>query len=172
MNLNKKIILVLDTSAFLAKYHLQISKPDIEIYTTTSVVNEVRDKENREALNIGLSIGRVKIVEPNSNVKNIVLDKARRIGEKISLSSTDLDIAGLAYMLKDQGKVVVITDDYSLQNLLYHLGISFKPLRTHGIERPRKYIVYCKACGYVSRDRDEEFCPICGAKLVRRKQFS
>ncbi len=161
-----KLVLILDTTGFLAKQHLYIL--DAEIYTVPRVVEEVRDRSNREALEIGIAIGRVNIVEPSRDAREKVLMKARETGEYISLSDTDIDVAALAYMLRDKGKVVVITDDYALQNLLLHLGIPYKPLRTTGIREIRRYIVYCSRCGYVSINRDEEVCPICGYPLKKK----
>ncbi len=167
----KEIVLVFDTSAFIAKYHLQLPKYLVKIYTVRRVVEEVRDSESRKALELGINAGFISIVEPRDKYRNIVKEHAMRIGEYISLSKTDVDVAALALQLSreyDGGKVIVITDDYALQNLLYHLKISFKPLRTMGIRRIREYIVYCPNCGYVSSSGDEEVCPICGSKLVKK----
>ncbi len=164
-----KLIIVMDTSALLAKYHLQIPGYIGEITTTNRVVEEVRDMENREALELGIDINRVRIVEPRKMFLERVLEKAREIGEHVSLSRTDLDVAALAYMYREEGcRVVVFTDDYSLQNLLAHLKIPFKPLRTRGIRIAREYRVYCPVCGYVSFDPGEEVCPICGSRLAKK----
>ena len=166
--MNEKIIVVLDTSAFLAKYHLQLDPVKTEIYTVPRVVDEVRDRESREALEVGMGIGRVKVVSPSQKYVSLVREKAWEVGESTSLSQTDLEVAALALELRSKGRVVVITDDYALQNLLLHLNISFKPLRTTGIKLPRKYLIMCRKCGYVSLNPNEKICPICGSPLSKR----
>jgi len=168
----ERIFIILDTTGFIAKYHLSLDPVKTIVYTTSSVVSEVKDYESREALDLGLDIGRVNILDPPRDIVESVYRVASRIGEHVKLSRTDVEIAGLALYLSKRGRVVVITDDYSLQNLLYHLNISFKPLRTTGIDKPRKYIVYCSICGYVPGDKSEVECPICGAVLKRRVNTS
>ncbi len=163
------VILVFDTSAFLAKYHLQIPDNRYKIYTTQSVVSEVKDTENEQALEIGIMVGRIIVEQPSSSSIDRVKKTAKRIGEIASLSKTDIEVAALALEKSSNYKVVVITDDYSLQNLLYHLGISFKPLRTRGIKKTMKYKVFCPVCGYIPSKPGEDTCPLCGAKIVKRK---
>lgn len=129
--MNKKRAIVLDTTGFLAKIHLQIY--DSEIYTTKSVVDEVRDIENREALNLGLDIDRVKVLNPSIETVKQVYRLAEELGLNNKLSETDIEVASLAKELSREYNVVVFTDDYSLQYLLVKLNILFKPLRTRGI---------------------------------------
>ncbi len=164
-----KLVIVMDTSALLAKYHLQIPSYLGEIIVPSRVVEEVRDEENKSALTLGLEINRVKVVSPPVEVVSKVVRVAKNIGEHSTLSKTDIEVAATAYMYKQSGcRVVVFTDDYALQNLLAYLEIPFKPLRTTGIKQLLKYRVYCPVCGYVSFDLYEETCPICGSKLVKK----
>jgi len=162
-----RTIVVLDTTSLLAKIHMYLR--NVDIYVSSRVVDEVKDMENRSALELGLDIGRVNIEDPVDEVREYVRRKARELGEHVSLSETDIDVAALAYMLRSCGNVIVFTDDYSLQNLLMYIGISFKPLRTIGIKNLYKYRVYCSKCGYISMNSEEEYCPICGSKLSKRK---
>ncbi len=129
-----KKIIILDTSALLAKYHLILPAINTEILTTPSVVEEVRDIENREALQLGLELSRIKPVEPSPKAREKTYTEAKKHRLHGKLSSTDLDVAALALQLKQEGfDTLVITDDYALQKLLYSMGVSFKPLRTRGI---------------------------------------
>jgi len=139
--LSGKLYVVLDTTALLAKYYMYLDPLKAEIYTVRRAVDEVKDAENREALEVGLCIGRVKVAEPQKPFVEEVLKTAQGIGEKAKLSTTDVEVAALALEFKKKGfRVVVITDDYALQNLLLYLNIPFKPLRTTGIRKPRKYV--------------------------------
>lgn len=163
------IVLVLDTTALLAKYPLQIYGWHVKMYTTPSVISEVRDKESRESTELALVLDKILVKQPSLHMKKKVVETIIKIGEHSSLSSTDVDVVALAFELKSRGgKVVVITDDYALQNTLLHLGIPFKPLRTRGIRSSRTYIVYCPSCGYTSTNLGEKQCPICGSLLKKK----
>jgi len=129
----KKKVIVLDTTGFLAKIHLSIY--DYDIYTTKTVIDEVKDIENREALDLGLDINRVKLIEPKREIVDKIILFARKIGLENKLSRTDIEVASIAYDLSREYNVVVFTDDYALQYLLSKLNIVFKPLRTIGINR-------------------------------------
>ncbi len=167
---NKKICIVLDTGALLAKFHLIANIGNADYFAPAEVYDEVKDKESREALELGLSIGRISIVEPESTSIDEAMRTAKKIGELVKLSRTDIVVAALALTLKKKcGAVVVITDDYSLQNLLYHMGIGFKPLRTTGIKKPRKYRAFCPVCGYVPSSPKETLCPLCGSAIIRKR---
>jgi len=162
---SKETVLVLDTSALLTRYPLH--QYSYRLYTTPSVLEEVRDSTSREGLELSLAVGRLAVVEPSRVYKRMVVEKAREIGEHTSLSETDVDVASLALQLSRDYNVIVLTDDYSLQNTLYHLGISFKPIKTTGIKKARRYRVYCRVCGYVPSSIGEENCPFCGSRLVK-----
>jgi len=166
-------VFILDTSGFIARWPLYA--PRATIYTTSLVLGEVKDSESRQGLEIALLLDRIHVLDPEqSYVKRVVLE-ARRRGLHISLSKTDVSVAALALQLREHGlEVEVITDDYSLQNLLAILGVKYRPLRTRGIRRVEEYIVVCPACGYTSRDPAEKICPVCGTSLkrVRRRTWS
>ncbi|NPA99064.1 MAG: nucleotide-binding protein [Crenarchaeota archaeon] len=167
---SRKICIVLDTGALLAKYHLLANIQGAEYLIPIEVYNEVKDAENREALELGLAIGRIRVEVPDSISVDETIKTAKKVGELVKLSQTDIAVAALALSLKKKyGNVVVVTDDYSLQNLLHHMGIGFKPLRTMGIRKPRKYRVFCPVCGYVPSSPQEQICPLCGSKIIRRE---
>ncbi len=160
-------VLVLDTTGFLAAIQLAAYR-DL-VYTTPSVLEEVRDSASTERLIYTVASGRLEVAEPSSRARKTVEAKAREIGEK-NLSSTDIDVASLALDLAHRGcKVLVVTDDYALQNLLSHLGIEYMPLRTRGIKERRRYRIICPACGYQTKNPKETTCPVCGTPLVKKR---
>ncbi|ADV65380.1 NOB1 family endonuclease [Desulfurococcus mucosus] len=166
------IIVILDTGGLLAKYYRLLPHHLYRVYTTRLAAGEVVDEENKAALTDALEAGLLEVLDPDESSYSRVLEEARRIGEVSRLSETDLSIASLAVMLSGRGKVIVVTDDYSLQNLLLHLGVSFKPLRTRGIRTGREYLEYCPTCGYVPAKPGEKTCPLCGTPLTRRRASS
>ncbi|WP_448578115.1 NOB1 family endonuclease [Thermosphaera sp.] len=163
---------VLDTSALLAKIYRLLPRYEIELYTSPSVVEEVRDYESKEALQEALDLGLLTVKAPGKGFVERVLKHASAIGEISKLSRTDVEVAALALELKEAGGTVVFTDDYSLQNLLLHLRIGFKPLKTLGISKERVYIEKCPVCGYVPGEPGERTCPLCGSEIKRVKSFS
>ena len=157
---------VLDTAALITKIILQIPTKQ---YTVAEVLEEVRDEESRKALRIALETGKLAVVKPSDKSLRKVREVAGKIGELANLSKTDLAVVALALDFKNRGlEPVIYTDDYSLQNLAKSLGIRFHPIRTRGIVKKRKYMVYCPACGYVASSENESVCPRCGHRLSRK----
>ncbi len=159
---------VLDTTAFLAALPLMVY--NARLLAPPRVIEEVKDRESRERLQVALLLDRVEVVEPRDRYRWRARRAAVKHGLHGSLSETDIDVAALALQAREEyGDATVITDDYALQELLTHLGIAFQPLRTRGIREARDYILVCPVCGYVSRRYGERVCPRCGVPLVRRR---
>ncbi|MEM0367843.1 MAG: nucleotide-binding protein [Desulfurococcaceae archaeon] len=165
----KKIALILDTGALLAKYYRYAPRIKVDIYTTDSAVNEVKDQENKSALIEALELRLIHVEKPGRTFIIKIMEIAKAIGCLHKLSITDVEIAALSLQLrKEYSEVVVVTDDYELQNLLSYMGVSFKPLRTRGIEDLRVFKAYCPVCGYTPGKPSEDTCPLCGSKITRR----
>ncbi|MEM1696395.1 MAG: nucleotide-binding protein [Desulfurococcaceae archaeon] len=169
MQVEEATAIVLDTGALLAKYYRLLPRRRVELYTSTSNVDEVIDLENKQALEEAINLGLVKVVKPEKKYVEKATAIASSTGSIHKLSRTDIDVAALALQLVDNGaNVVVITDDYELQNLLRSVGISFKPLRTTGIRALKLYRSFCPVCGYVPSSPSENICPLCGSKIIRK----
>ncbi|BFH72536.1 hypothetical protein SJAV_04800 [Sulfurisphaera javensis] len=152
--------IIFDTAGFLAGLQNYYNK----IYTTSFVVNEVKDLKSRELLDLAIYAGKVIIMEPQEKSYSIVKDVAKR-SLALKLSATDLSVASLAYELKPS---LVFTDDLMLQNLLLNLGIEYKSVKLNiKIKNKKIYEYVCTGCGkkftkYVS------ICPYCGNKIITR----
>lgn len=165
-----KIAVILDTAALLAKYYRLLPRTRVEVYTTHSAVSEVKDLENKQALEEALNLGLLIPVTPQHSFVQLAMRVASTIGCVHKLSRIDLEIVALALQLQNsQFKVIVITDDYEIQNLLLYMGISFKPLKTTGIRELKVYMARCPTCGYVPSKPSEETCPFCGTKISRKR---
>jgi len=163
---------VLDASALLAKIYRFIPRHEIKLYTTPGAVGEVKDQENKQALEEALDLGLLEVRTPEKGFVEQALKHASMIGEVSKLSKTDIEVAALAIELKESGGTLVFTDDYSLQNLLLHMRIGFKPLKTTGISERRAYFENCPVCGYVPGEPGEGKCPLCGSEIKRFKASS
>ncbi len=126
----RKIVFVLDTPAFFAGVPLMAPA---DFYTTPEVISEVKDRDSRFKLEIAESANRVSVIDPGEprSIESIL---PRNLLEK--LSYTDKKVLELAYKLRSSGfRVVVLTDDYALQESCLRIGVEFKSIRTRGISK-------------------------------------
>ncbi|MDK6028432.1 DNA-binding protein [Ignisphaera sp. 4213-co] len=126
-------VLILDTAAFIAAAPLYLY--DKLLYTTPSVINEVKDSESVQRLMLAQAVDRLIIEEPSKEFIKKAVDAAKRLKIFDKLSKTDIDVLALALQLLSKGfNVTVLTDDYDLQKVLKSMGIDFKAVKTIGIK--------------------------------------
>ncbi len=156
-------VYVLDTTSLLL-----IHIPNNSV-TCNHVLGEVVNSRVRRLIE-GLKEGGVlKVFEPDDVYVNHIVKLSREWGEFEKLSIADIHVLSLAYQLRDAGEdVTVLTDDYSIQNILSHLGISYKVLR-RGIKKRVKWLIRCRACGAVFDSVPPSgVCPFCGGEVGRK----
>lgn len=164
-----KRVIVLDTSAFVAGFDPfsvsaeQYTVPLVREEMITSALKGVR-------FETALECGKVKVKEPDKACLEKVKASANLVGDAFFLSEADLQVLALAMELKAlQQTPLIVTDDYSIQNVANQLGIEFASLATFGIRFRLNWIRYCPAChrryppGYKSRR-----CEVCGTELKRK----
>ncbi len=162
---------VLDTSAIIYGFNPQLV--DGDHYITPLVESELFGRKTRTITDLYLSSGRLKIRSPADKYRAIVKSRAGSSGDLSVLSETDLEVVALALQLAEEGSPpIVVSDDYSLQNLCRMLGIEFKPMMTKGISQEFWWFLFCPACGatYEHSLKATE-CQVCGHQL-RRKVYS
>jgi UPF0271 protein len=99
------------------------------------------------------------------------VDKSSEVvGDIRFLSETDKQVLALALELKHQGEEpLVVTDDYSIQNVSNQLGLEFAPLMTFGIRYRLNWIIYCPACHrQYPADYKLKACQTCGTEVKRK----
>jgi len=155
---------VLDAAGLFASLPLRLPESS---YTTPLVVAEVIDQESRKSLEFALVSGKLVVADPPRESIEKVKKIAENIGELGNLSEADISILALTHALLSKcSKVVVITDDKSVQNIALYLGAQVHGIKRKAIRRPRKATYVCPACGYESSKAG--FCPICGQKLRKK----
>lgn len=129
---------IMDTAALLARLQLHMYYGDL--YTTPSVLAEVKDFESLYGLELSAAASRLTVKEPEPGYRALAEEVARRRGVLSSLSKADIEVLALALELREKGvSLLVLTDDYVLQRLLASEGIDFAPVKTVGIrERGRR----------------------------------
>jgi UPF0271 protein len=92
------------------------------------------------------------------------------VGDIRFLSEADKQVLALAIELKHQGEEpLVVTDDYSIQNVSNQLGLEFAPLMTFGIRYRLNWIIYCPACHReYPADYKLKTCQVCGTEVKRK----
>ena len=167
--MNERRAMILDTTAFIAGFNP--SSIHNEIYSVPDVGRELtRNSMAKLRFNTAVKAGRLKLCEPRSQY----LDEARKasmeVGDLLSLSEADMKILALAIQLKREGySPIVITDDYSIQNVAKKLSVNYTSIAIFGIKFHLKWLLYCPACHRkYPPDYKSERCEICGTKLKRK----
>jgi len=158
--------LVLDSSAFIQG----IDPQNESAYTVPLVVEELRDGFIKARLWSMEATGRLKVVEPNESYLSFVEGESLRMGETHALSATDKQVLALGLQLRDEElEPVIVSDDYSVQNMADALGLGHRGLATPGIKRRLKWVLYCPGCRReYSEPQPDDVRPVCGTGLKRK----
>jgi UPF0271 protein len=99
-----------------------------------------------------------------------IQEASRKIGDIRYLSEADLQVLALSLELKSKSlSPMIVTDDYSIQNVANKVDVEFRSLMTFGIKFRFKWILYCPAC-FRKYPSDYKFksCQVCGTELKRK----
>jgi UPF0271 protein len=162
MNPTKKIkVFILDTSAIFSGKPISI---DATMSVTPGISMEIapggRDYHTFQYL---LERGLI-IDNPSKESINRINKISAETGDKDRLSVADKEILALALDVnRDTTKeAIIITDDYSIQNVAHVLKIKFETISQRGITKKFKWIYRCSGCGK-KFEENIKTCPICGA---------
>jgi UPF0271 protein len=164
----RPLIFVIDTSALY--HHQQFAAEDIQLATTPLLEKEMHQKGLKETLDLLVATNKLRIIEPTPHSLEKVISTAKDLGDFPSLSEPDQQLLALALDFTSQDyHVIVVTDDYAIQNVAQRLGLEFKSISTSGIREIINWEIYCKACGHKEPpSTTEDTCPVCGTSLKRR----
>ena len=162
----KSKTIILDTSAVLSGKPINFN--NILIVTTPGVSNELKPG-GKDYQTFQFLIGKgLTICSPSdesiSEINNIILGT----GDVGRLSNTDIEILALALDINKEGnrEPVILTDDYSIQNVANYLKINFISISQRGITKRFKWTCRCRGCGKKFKD-NINVCPICGTKTKK-----
>ena len=159
--------LVLDASAFIAG--IDSLAHEGEAYTTRRVAEELKSRKLKDRLKMLLSLGRIRLREPERHYLEAVEEASASTGDFPKLSEADISILALALQLRDEGfSPTIVSDDYAVQNVAEHLGLKYEAL-TGKIKVKARWLTYCSACGrsFKSNFKGSK-CPICGGEIKRK----
>lgn len=164
--MNDKVY-VFDASAIIGGF----SSKEFQNYITASVISEIKDLKSKIILESAVEEGSILIMEPESvDIKN-VSDIITKSGDVLRLSNTDKNLIALAFKLKRESyDPMVVTDDYSMQNVLKIVGITYRSVLTEGIKGIYGWVKVCKGC---KKDYPPEYafdeCEICGTRIIKKR---
>jgi UPF0271 protein len=162
-------VIILDTSAFIAGFD-PLSVTD-EVYSVPSVERELASNSLPwTRFKTALESGKLKLKTPSQRFFERVKQSSKTVGDMLYLSEVDLQVLALALELSSLGySSLIVTDDYSIQNVANHVGMEFAPLTTFGIRFRHHWIKYCPACyRKYPPDYKNDTCEVCGTKLKRK----
>jgi len=162
-----EICYVLDASAFINGFQITSNNN----YTVPEITAEIKDFESRLKFDSVVDEGLLIIEEVPIQYINCVNDIISESGDILRLSSPDIKLIALAYMLSQKGEnVKVITDDYTIQNTLKIMKIPYSGIITEGINGIYNWKKVCEGC---KKEFDEDYpfddCEICGSKIFKKR---
>ena len=143
------MIYILDSAAILNNFEFYFEKTK-HYLMTPQIAEEMRDMRSRLLLEQGISEGLLELREPSPESKEEIFEKAKELG--LRLSDADISIIALAKDLNGKEEILVLSDDYAVQNLLSLLEIPFNSVLMDGIAETIAFIKKCSNC-------DKEFPP-------------
>ncbi len=161
------MIYILDASALINGFY---SKDSRNLMTSTTV-SEIKDLNTEILLNNLIDEEILEIVDVNYEDDFSLHETLLDSGDYMRLSATDKDIVFLATKLSNEyEEVVVVTDDYSMQNTLKLMNIRYKSVLTKGIDETVSWKKICKGCKkeYPS-DYEYDDCEICGSQIITKR---
>lgn len=131
--------------------------PPGEVFATAGVVAELRKYGDQR---IRYWEDMLMISSPTPAALASVRKAAASTGDDARLSPTDSEVLALAL---DLG-AVLLTDDYSIQNLAKVMGVQYRGVGLKGIKEVIRWKYRCTGC---RREWDENHpdCPVCGSPL-------
>ena len=176
-NFSQIDIIILDNTAFVSGFNLNLvtlQNPAIQMYITMDIYEEaLKNPRSRQIIEIAEAQNILRIQNPTSKSIKIVTKFATETGDIGALSKPDQSIIGLCLDLKKDYadlKIILMSDDYSVQNTCSALKISIFKLHKKGIKRKIQWEVYCPQCFQIFPPHElGNLCDHCGGQLKRRR---
>ncbi len=137
------------------------------VYANMVTVPEVAAEILDDASALYFSVKNLRVEEASRESIEEVVEVAKKTGDIHKLSKTDIRVLAKALdEMKKGNEVVLVTDDYAIQNVAMKLGIKFEGIIQSQISKEFKWVKVCKGCG---RKIDSDICPVCGSEAVIRR---
>jgi len=148
---------ILDSSAIFKKKQFE------NMITIPDVIEEIKDENSR----LYLSLLNIKVEAAQKEKIEEVRKIAERSGDIHKLSDTDIKLIAKALELKEEA--ILVTDDYSIQNVANLLDIKVDSIIQPSIKKTFKWERICRGCGK-SVEEGRTTCDICGSDTILKKK--
>ena len=126
-----EVYYVLDASAFIGGFETQNSLN----FTISEISEEVKDLKSKMIFNQAIEDNILFIKEPSESAIEQLSGIISDSGDTLRLSTPDKKLIALGIDFSNKKKdVKVVTDDYSIQNVLKILNIPYQSVLTKGIQ--------------------------------------
>jgi UPF0271 protein len=158
----KKKFFIIDTSVVLSGKPIVLDKVDM---ITTPAVPEEMTPGSLDYVAFQLLHEKGLIIRPPSEEsKDEIIKATEETGDRDRLSPADIEILALALDInKDGDEAVILTDDYSIQNVANTLNIKFQGFSQKEITKKFKWLYRCPGCKKQFKE-PIKICPICGTR--------
>jgi len=133
--------------------------------TIPEVIDEIKDEDSK----FYLSLLNLRVEDVDDKYVKKAIEGAKKTGDVHRLSNTDIKLIAKAIEVCEKvgkDKVILLTDDYSIQNLAMYFGIKFENVVQKTISKVFKWVKVCKGCG---RKIEDDVCPVCGSEAILRR---
>lgn len=153
---------VLDASAILSGKDFSAEN---ELYSSPKILDELKHGKMKRRLDYLIESG-LRVMSPTKAILEDVRKCASETGDIARVTEADIEILSLAKELD----AVLLTDDYSIQNLASELNVKYQGVAQEGITKTLKWQYRCKGCGRYWEEMHDS-CPVCGSELktMRKK---
>ena len=170
--------LILDNTAFVSGFNLNtvmLQYQELRVFLTSEIYEEAyRNPRSRQIIAVAEAQNILAIQDPSADALQQVQKAATASGDIGALSHADQSLMALCVDLQHQHpewRILLMSDDYSVQNVSPRLQISIFRFQKAGIKRTHVWQVYCPQCfrTYPPAELGME-CEWCGATLKRKKK--
>lgn len=131
-----------------------------EVLSGEVLKSMVRSMVEREA---------IRVSRPTLTSLNQAKEAAQETGDMKKLSEADLDVIALALDERKRGfEPLIVTDDYSVQNVASRLRLPTTGAALPGIRKQLFWTWYCPACFKTYERVEGDVCAACGTRLKRK----
>ena len=158
---------ILDASAFINGF-----EPKGKFnFTVSEITDEVKDLKSKILLDQAIEDGKIIIKEPKEEFIKELNEIISESGDDLRLSEADKKLLALALDVRCENEnIKVLTDDYSMQNVLKIIDIPYDSIITEGIKGVYNWVKTCEGC---KREFDADYpfddCEVCGSKVFKRR---
>jgi UPF0271 protein len=158
-----KKIYILDTSALLSGKPIDLNNSIIA--TTPKISDELKPSGRDYQAFQFLKEKGLSLLYPTNESINEIDRTAIDTGDIDRLSQADKELLAVALDIKKKAekRPIILTDDYSIQNVANILDIEYENISEPGIKKRFKWITRCCGCGKRFEESIHK-CPICGSK--------